>query len=205
VEAHHRDLAHLNISPVTASQETYHMMTKSGKQSTKHRSYPVPNISESQSDNIEDLTLINSQQPQSITNNDRRQLKKQQNINQWIYHRTFHPNIPQGQKILATPNKPRHAREFFSDHLSPFGSPISEIDPTKMLTVCVQNTQHAFQIFGDGLEMIQIMDNLVKLGIQMLVPISPNVFWLIHLMTYGRSVSFKKVTLKYTSLQYPVI
>jgi len=62
-------------------------------------------------------------------------------------------------------------------HLEPFGTPIPIIDHTRYLQICAQNTQHDFKIYGDGLEMHNIINNLKILGVSMFAAISPNVNW----------------------------
>jgi hypothetical protein len=71
-----------------------------------------------------------------------------------------------------------HHHQCFTDHLLPFGNPMPVIDPTRILRICMQNTQHDFQIYGDGLEITTISNNLQSLGINMFIPISPNVNWI---------------------------
>jgi hypothetical protein len=73
---------------------------------------------------------------------------------------------------------PMHHHQCFTDHLLPFGNPMPVIDPTRILRICMQNTQHDFQIYGDGLEITTISNNLQSLGINMFIPISPNVNWI---------------------------
>lgn len=51
------------------------------------------------------------------------------------------------------------------------------IDNTKRLRICIQNTQHDFQIYGDGLEMPAILNNLRELEANIFCLISPNINW----------------------------
>jgi hypothetical protein len=73
---------------------------------------------------------------------------------------------------------PSTSSQIFLDHLTPFGNPISMVDHTKILRVCMQNTQHDFRLYGDGIKISTISNQLQPLGINMFVPISPNVNWL---------------------------
>jgi hypothetical protein len=41
----------------------------------------------------------------------------------------------------------------------------------------MHNTQHSFQLYGDGLEITSIIDNLIMIGASMLTPINPNFNW----------------------------
>jgi hypothetical protein len=51
------------------------------------------------------------------------------------------------------------------------------IDHTKILRVCMINTQHMFHLYGDNIDMHTAIANLKTLGAQMFVPISPNINW----------------------------
>ncbi len=52
----------------------------------------------------------------------------------------------------------------FLDHLTPFGNPITVVDQTKILRVCMQNTQHDFRLYGGGIEITSISNQLKKLN-----------------------------------------
>jgi hypothetical protein len=67
-----------------------------------------------------------------------------------------------------------------SHHLNPFGTLIPPIDPTKTVHICMQNTQFAFQLHGDGLSMQEILVNLKTLDVNIFVPVSPNINWNNH-------------------------
>ena len=62
-------------------------------------------------------------------------------------------------------------------HLSPYGTPITPIDPTRSLWICLQNTQFAFQLYNDRINLSQIIESLICLNAQMFVPISLNINW----------------------------
>jgi len=51
------------------------------------------------------------------------------------------------------------------------------IDHTEVLRVWMQNTQHSFQLYSDGLEIKSIIDYLTTLGVSLFAPISLNVNW----------------------------
>jgi hypothetical protein len=99
----------------------------------------------------------------------------QQSIKQWTAHRPFIPNIPLGASSSHNPVIPSDPHQMFTAHLEPFGTPLPIIDPTPHLQVCMPNTQHDFKIYGDGIELSSIIDNLKSFGIGMLIPISLNV------------------------------
>jgi hypothetical protein len=111
----------------------------------------------------------------------------QSSIKKWTVHAPFIPNIPSLSSSTGTSSvhpidtsPPSHPRQLYSSHLSPFGTPLPIIDPTKIFRVCVQNTQHDFKIYGDGSELTSIIEHLQTLAISMFVPISPNVNWKNH-------------------------
>jgi hypothetical protein len=111
----------------------------------------------------------------------------QSSIKKWTVHSPFIPNIPSLSSSPGTSSvhpidtsPPSHPRQHYSSHLSPFGTPLPIIDPKKILRVCVQNTQHDFKIYSDGLELTSIIEHLQNLAISMFVPISPNVNWKNH-------------------------
>ncbi len=49
------------------------------------------------------------------------------------------------------------AHQIYSAHLNPYGTSLPLVDQTKFLRVCFQNTQHSFQLQGDGIE-IRVAD-----------------------------------------------
>jgi len=102
---------------------------------------------------------------------------KQKLITLWATHRPFIPNVATKSVTANKPSSPMHPHEVFSAHLKPFGTPIPIIDHTRYLQICAQNTQHNFKIYGDGLEMHNIINNLKILGVSMFAAISPNVNW----------------------------
>jgi hypothetical protein len=73
-----------------------------------------------------------------------------------------------------------HPRTLSLHHLSPYGTPITPKDPTRSLWICMesmQNTQFAFQLYNDRINLSQIIESLICLNAQMFVPISPNIKW----------------------------
>jgi hypothetical protein len=99
----------------------------------------------------------------------------QQLITQWT---TFHPFIPHIPSTSSSGNNhPNHPRQEFQHHLNPFGTSLPPIDHTKTLQVCMQNTQHSFKIYGDGLDITSMIDNLKYIGASMFTAISPNINW----------------------------
>jgi hypothetical protein len=103
--------------------------------------------------------------------------KGQQSINKWLVHRPFIPSIS-FDASTPVPGNPNSPSQMFLDHLTPFGNPITVVDQTKILRVCMQNTQHDFRLYGGGIEITSISNQLKTLGVNMFVPISPNVNWL---------------------------
>jgi len=103
--------------------------------------------------------------------------KGQQSINKWFVHRPFISNISLDSSN-PMPGHPSTPSQIFLDHLTPFGNPISVVDHTKMLRVCMQNPQHDFRLYGDGIEITSISNQLHSLGVNLFVLISPNVNWL---------------------------
>jgi len=51
------------------------------------------------------------------------------------------------------------------------------IDHTKVLRVCMQNTQNSFQLYGDCLDITSTIDQLKNIGASMFSAISPNINW----------------------------
>jgi hypothetical protein len=94
--------------------------------------------------------------------------KNQVDIRKWAEFRPFHTNVPQYSRKAASSNNLAHAREIYCGCLEPFGSSLTTIDPTKTLRVCIQNTQHSFQIYRDGIKISNIMDDISNLFVQML-------------------------------------
>ena len=101
--------------------------------------------------------------------------QKQSSIKQWTIHHPFIPNISLPSNNEHNTSAPSHPHQHFTAHLEPFGTPLPVIDSTRFLRVCTQNTQHNFKLHGDGLEIHNIINNLLMLGTSMFVPISPNV------------------------------
>jgi hypothetical protein len=103
-------------------------------------------------------------------------------IDKWLIHRPFIPihssNSPSFDPPI--PSNPVSARQQFLQHLIPFGTTMPTIDPCKIIRVCMQNTQHNFKLYGDGLEMHNLQNHLITLGISLFAPISPNVNWQNH-------------------------
>jgi hypothetical protein len=87
---------------------------------------------------------------------------------------TQRPNGLSKQQTCITNTCPH--QEFLS-HLSPFGTPMPTIDHTKVLRVCMQNTQHSFQLYGDCLDITSTIDQLKNIGASMFSAISPNINW----------------------------
>jgi hypothetical protein len=76
--------------------------------------------------------------------------------------------------IHSPPNSPR---QLYLDHLSPYGTPLPPIDTSKILRICMQNSQHSFQIYGDTINLPPMVGNFQSIGANMYVPISPNINW----------------------------
>ncbi len=70
--------------------------------------------------------------------------KNQQLIDKWLIHRPFIPSISY-DTLTQRPGHPSNPSQIFLDHLIPFGNPISVVDQTKILRICMQNTQHDFK------------------------------------------------------------
>jgi hypothetical protein len=102
--------------------------------------------------------------------------KSQQSIDKWLVHRPFIPSIS-FDASNHVPGHPSTQSQIFLDHLTPFGNPITVVDQTKILRVCMQNTQHDFRLYGDGIKITSISNQLKTLGVNMFIPISPNVNW----------------------------
>jgi len=98
----------------------------------------------------------------------------QTKLTSWTVHCPFIPGIAQttsSEKIYQP------ARLVVVNHLKPFVTPLPPIDNSKVLRMCMQNTQFAFQLHDDGINMSYIFDNITHHDIQMFAPISPNINW----------------------------
>jgi hypothetical protein len=98
----------------------------------------------------------------------------------WLTHRTFISNVPHPfptKKLSTHFLSLISARQEFSEHLTPYGTPLPHINSCRFLRVCMQNTQHDFKIYGDGIEMSSIQSHLLSLGVCLFTPISPNINW----------------------------
>ncbi len=113
---------------------------------------------------------------QSTTTNHHTNITQQTLITQWMEHRPFITGIPSNSLDEKHP-KISSPRTIFTDHLYTFGSPIKPINPSKTLRISMQNTQFSFQIYGDGLELHDIIQNLQQIDAHIFVPISPNINW----------------------------
>jgi len=110
-------------------------------------------------------------------------LQSQHKITKWATHCPFIPDNP-FEKSSHTKDKndprehmtPQHPHQVFVDHLTPYGTSLPPIDKSNFLCICMQNTQHSFNIFDD-MELPVIIDNLKSIGASMFIPISPNVNW----------------------------
>jgi hypothetical protein len=99
---------------------------------------------------------------------------KNTSLNQWLVHRPFIPMVSSHQCDPAAASFPH---QLYTEHSNPFGTPIPTIDPTQILRVVVQNTQHDFKLLYDGISLPIIIENLKSIGANMFFPISPNVYW----------------------------
>jgi len=105
---------------------------------------------------------------------------RQNSLHRWLEHSPFIPNVPSTSHPDSTSvssSHPASACQTFKNHLAPYGTLLPPIDPSKILRVCLQNTQHDFRIFGDGIEMISIQNHLSSIGTYVFAPISPNINW----------------------------
>jgi hypothetical protein len=84
----------------------------------------------------------------------------------------FSPTKDDGDYNGTTP-----INQILADHLIPFGAPLPPVDNPNILQICLQNTKHSFQLFGEDIESPNILKNLKSFGVSMFVPISPNVNW----------------------------
>jgi hypothetical protein len=92
----------------------------------------------------------------------------------WAIHRPFILNVHQLDDTLPKSIHPTNPHESFSTHLSPFGSTLPVIDKTETLRVCMQNTRFAFSIYGECIDIYNIIANLTQLDAHLFAPISPN-------------------------------
>ena len=113
---------------------------------------------------------------QSTTTDHHTNITQQILITQWMEHRPFINGIPSNFLDEKHP-KITSPRTIFTDHLYTFGSPIKPINPSKTLRISMQNTQFSFQIYGDGLELHDIIQNLQQIDAHIFVPINPNINW----------------------------
>jgi len=100
---------------------------------------------------------------------------RQRKISEWTCNKPFIAGVP--SLTHPTAGAPTNARQPFTDHLTPYGTPLPLIHRTKFLRVIFQNTRHSFQLRGDGIDMSNFIANIQSLGAQMVVPISPNINW----------------------------
>jgi len=98
-------------------------------------------------------------------------------LTNWLIHRPFIPNIQSGFPPTNNTNAPTHPRQESTHHLSPYGISPPLLDTSNSLQICMQNTQHDFQLYGDGMEMSCLLHNLRETEAQVFCPISPNVNW----------------------------
>jgi hypothetical protein len=77
----------------------------------------------------------------------------------WRIHGPFINDVPYHQPTpnITTPSNPKH---IFTEHLSPFSTPMPTANPTKTLRICMQNTQYSFQIDYDSIDITNIAHNL---------------------------------------------
>jgi len=100
----------------------------------------------------------------------------QQHISNWTYHHPFISGISYNNPSTL-PNVPHDPHSAFVNHLIPFGTTIKSVDTTKILRVILQNTQHSFQLYGNAIDMANLIFYLKTLGTSMFVAISPNMNW----------------------------
>jgi hypothetical protein len=84
---------------------------------------------------------------------------QQKSITQWTKHR----EIP-GKSATATP-------------LTPFGTPLTTIDPTKTFRCILQNPQYSTQLSYNNNELMEAIHNLKNLQASMFAISSPNINW----------------------------
>jgi hypothetical protein len=105
------------------------------------------------------------------------QIHTQRRITEWAQHRPFHQGVKFSDTKDPAEGKPTHPSNVFIDHMTPYGTPITEIDHTKILCICMVNTQYSFQLYGNNIDLHNAIANLKTLGVQMFVPISLNINW----------------------------
>ena len=112
----------------------------------------------------------------SVTQQSLRPKSVQQRIKPWCVHCPFIPGITP-HHFESNIEGPSNPRKTYTGHLTPYGTPLHPIDSTRILRLCMQNTQFSFQLFNDGLDLSHILHHLPLLHVSMFVPISPNVIW----------------------------
>jgi len=100
----------------------------------------------------------------------------QPTIMKWMTHRPFIHSVPTN-RTAHTPSQPSGPREHFTGHLKPFATPLPPADPTKVLRICMQNTQNSFRLNDDGIDFPMIINNLKMSEVSVFSPISPDVNW----------------------------
>jgi hypothetical protein len=95
-----------------------------------------------------------------------------QSIWQWLTHRPFIPNVPTTPTGYGPSIQLVSATQIFQDRLVPFDTLMPNVDPCKVLCICMQNTQHNFKLYGDGIDISSIMDHLKSIGASIFVPIT---------------------------------
>jgi hypothetical protein len=76
----------------------------------------------------------------NVTQQSSLQKSSQQKIKKWLVHRPFIPGItphPSNSNI----NSPSNPRETYTGHFTPYGTPLHPINSTRILRLCMQNTQ----------------------------------------------------------------
>jgi len=80
---------------------------------------------------------------------------------------------------------PSNPHETYTDHLTPYGTPLHPIDSTRILRLCMQNTQFSFQLFNDGLDIshpsssppsscVHVCSNQSKCDLEQSLKLDPN-------------------------------
>jgi hypothetical protein len=84
------------------------------------------------------------------------------------------PTETLGGKETHTINiAPTHPRQNYTNHLSPFGTPLPPMTNSNTLQICFQNTQHSFQIHGETIELPNFILNLQSLVLACSSPLAP--------------------------------
>lgn len=94
----------------------------------------------------------------------------------WTSFRPFIPHDASGPNTNPS-SHPGNAKALFENHLIPFSTQISIIDHTKILRICVQNTQHLFQLYVDAIDISLLVANVKSFGASNFVLINPNINW----------------------------